>query len=349
VSPTRGLLFCSALMMLVLLFIVGIDILSRYIQPFAHYNTSPLEYPEEPDLGWMNISLPDADPDKFRIMVLGGSNTVARKGNYVEVFENKMMQCNSNIQVINLGVAGYGTPQEYLMWARYKEKYKPHVVVISFGGSNDFSDNLNEMYYGPIFSIGRAYFVLSNGELKKVSPSPVKSFFVKHSNIIRYLDGFAAYRLPNVFGLYPQEKMEYLMELFNPLSERTINAVEVTGALMLTLSKEVEGHGGKFIIHGFDNAFTVEKELSDSYAVQYGKEFTNLDLFYPVNAIENFSVKNNIPFINITNSFLEHKKIHPSEHIFGSNIAGHFTPLGKNLVGSTIAKEIIGRGFVSCS
>jgi hypothetical protein len=345
---SRKLMFCLALMMLVLLFIVGIDILSRYIPPFSHSNNIPWEYSEEPDLGWMNISLPDADPDKFRIMVIGGSNTVARKGNYMEVFENEMKRCSSNIQVINLGVAGYGTAQEYIMWTRYKDKYNPHIVMLAFTGANDFSDNLDDMYYGPVFSIGRAHFVLLEGELKKISPKPIKRFLAKYSNMFRYLEAYFAYHFPEIFGAYVQEHMEPFQEFYKPSSKRAKNGVEITQALIQTLNKEVEDNDGKLIIHAIDNAFTVEKELYDKLAVQYGEQFTNLDLFYPVNSIEKFSIKNNIPFINLTNYILEHKKSHPHEHIIIPNIAGHLTPVGNKLVGSTVAKEMIERELISC-
>jgi hypothetical protein len=341
-------MFCLALMMLVLLFIVGIDILSRYVPPFSHSNNLPLEYSEEPDLGWMNISLPDADPDKFRIMVLGGSNTVARKGNYMEVFENEMKQCSSNIQVINLGVAGYGTAQEYIMWTRYKDKYNPHVVMLAFTGANDFSDNLDDMYYGPVFSIGRAHFILSEGALKKISPSQIKRLFAKYSNMFRYLEAYFAYHFPDVFGAYVQEHMKPFQEFYKPSSKRAKDGVEITQALIQALNKEVEDHGGKFLVQASDNAFIVEKELYDKLAVQYGEEFTNLDIFYPVNAIESYSVKNNIPFINLTDYFLEHKRNHPDEHIIIPNVSGHYTSVGTRLVGSTIAKEMIERKLVLC-
>jgi hypothetical protein len=80
-------------------------------------------------------------PGTPRILCLGDSFTwgygVEQDQRFSEVLENELMQ---GVEVINAGVSGYNTAQEWLWLRERGVKYRPDLVVLCFY-LNDFTDN----------------------------------------------------------------------------------------------------------------------------------------------------------------------------------------------------------------
>jgi lysophospholipase L1-like esterase len=56
---------------------------------------------------------------------------------------------NSNLQIKNLGVSGYGTDQQYLLLRKYFSRLQPRLVVLVVNLENDRDDNSStERYFG---------------------------------------------------------------------------------------------------------------------------------------------------------------------------------------------------------
>ena len=152
---------------------------------------------------------------------------------------------------------------------------------------------MDVIWYGPSYP-DRAYFVLSEGKLSKVSASPVLAFLARNFNIFRFIEGVFAYKFTHVFGVHVQEDMNSNMEYYDPHNKKSKDGTEITQALIQTLNNEVISYGGKLLIESFSYPWVIEKKLYDKYAVLYKEQFTELDLFYPINVIESYSIKNNM-------------------------------------------------------
>jgi hypothetical protein len=80
----------------------------------------------------------------FRIVVLGDSvsfgNGVELNESYVEILRKKFE--GKNVEIINLGVPGYGISQEYLTFLDEGKKYNPDLVLIQFGLNDWGTDKL---------------------------------------------------------------------------------------------------------------------------------------------------------------------------------------------------------------
>lgn len=91
--------------------------------------------------GFRNLVSPYA-PGKRNILIIGDSFAWGWGVEDNEVFANRMMESDRNLNVYNLGIPGYGTDQEYLTLCRFlKECGNPSyddVVLLLFG--NDFYD-----------------------------------------------------------------------------------------------------------------------------------------------------------------------------------------------------------------
>ena len=83
-----------------------------------------------------------------RIVVLGDSFTwgygVEEKNIFTEILEDELLK---NIQVINMGVSGYGNDQELLFFKKDGIRYNPDLVVVAFYVGNDIINNINTVQY----------------------------------------------------------------------------------------------------------------------------------------------------------------------------------------------------------
>jgi hypothetical protein len=108
-------------------------------------------------------------PDTLRIAVLGDSYAeafqVPAEEAFWSVLERELAPCPAlaerRVEVLNFGVAGYGTAQELLMLRERAWRYEPDVVVLAFVTGNDVRNNSRELQG----SSGRPYFALEQGEL----------------------------------------------------------------------------------------------------------------------------------------------------------------------------------------
>ena len=82
----------------------------------------------------------------LRALVLGDSFMEAYSVPFDRIFAQQMESLMSarrgkEVEVLNLGVGGYGTLQQYLAFVEEGAKYAPDVVLLGFFTNNDLSDN----------------------------------------------------------------------------------------------------------------------------------------------------------------------------------------------------------------
>ena len=152
-----------------------------YLQEPGHERTGH-RYLHDPLLGWRNIPGWEANTNGKkltinsrglrdreyalakpagvrRVLVLGDSYTwgygVADDEIYTEVLERSLASRGAKVQVINSGVSGWGTDQEFLFLKSEGIKYQPDVVVLALYLTNDPENNSSSTQYGlakPVFT-----------------------------------------------------------------------------------------------------------------------------------------------------------------------------------------------------
>ena len=97
-----------------------------------------------------SIGLRDIEHDRGgrpRILFIGDSFTwgfdVETKDRFTELLRTRMPQAD----IVNAGVPGYGTDQEYLLLAKIWDAVKPDIVVLIYCSDNDRFDNSSNMRY----------------------------------------------------------------------------------------------------------------------------------------------------------------------------------------------------------
>jgi lysophospholipase L1-like esterase len=84
---------------------------------------------------------------KYRILVVGDSFTEGVQVGETDVFTGQIERANPRLEVINAGVGGYGTVQEYLYLRAEGIQFRPDLVLLVFF-ENDLSDNVFTYYAG---------------------------------------------------------------------------------------------------------------------------------------------------------------------------------------------------------
>jgi len=92
---------------------------------------------------------------KKRIAVLGDSFVWGFGVEDTDIFTSVMeRESNPPIEIINLGVSGYGTDQEYLLWRSLGVRFQPDEVLLAIVPENDLWNNVVNVAYGypkPVF------------------------------------------------------------------------------------------------------------------------------------------------------------------------------------------------------
>ncbi len=88
----------------------------------------------------------DRPPDVFRVLLLGDSFVEAVQVDASQTVAARLeaalqAQSSRRVEVVNAGVAGYGTGQEMLLFEQEGVKYDPQVVVVVVFLGNDIGDN----------------------------------------------------------------------------------------------------------------------------------------------------------------------------------------------------------------
>jgi hypothetical protein len=172
-SRGRGLLRLAAIQVALLIAtLVAIEIVLRVVNlPYLRledWNT--LNYRHDDELGWMpipntettvllpreirlkNNSLGLRDIEFVRgpqpaILVLGDSNVWGYNVTDGERFTSLIRAALPSQTIVNAGVSGYGTDQEFLLLQRLWDTIEPKLVVLIFCVENDRQDNSSNVRY----------------------------------------------------------------------------------------------------------------------------------------------------------------------------------------------------------
>lgn len=171
--------------------------------------------------------------DTKRIVFLGDSFVwgwgIEKEGRFDELLQSKLGQ---SWQVFNLGMNGYSSDQEIILYDQYNSQLAPNVVVLIFF-ANDLNDNLAAAAY----SKPKPLFVKNNGVYKIIPPaandndkrnvtglsSNIKSKFSKNLYSTRIVGGFLInnqvsaeiLKKLGIVELTPHEKIQFSSDLIN--------------------------------------------------------------------------------------------------------------------------------------
>jgi hypothetical protein len=211
--------------------------------------------------GWRDVEHPvDKPAGTFRVVVLGDSfmeaYTVALDDSFSRQLERAAHAARADsVEVLNLGVTGYGTYQEYLLFVEEAARYQPDLVLLAFYAANDVHNNsraLESILWGPddpnFFS--RPYLEEQpGGEWEAIPPDYARALALAEQNSRRWWTRSALYgTIDAVVGAHENDN-DLAADLF--LCEPTAGveqAWRTTAHILLALKEAVHDSGAELAV-----------------------------------------------------------------------------------------------------
>lgn len=302
----------------------------------------------------------------LRIAVLGNSFAAALQVPTEETFWGQLAPnlaaCPARrdrpVEVINFGVVGFGTAQEYLMLQTRVWKYHPDIVLLAFLTSNDIADNARALKQ----SNNTPYFVHRDGKLiedpsfraktEKAGTSLSDDAWDAAYQHVRLLQAWAKAKqqieLTANSGkaqaqlTIPGQEPGLYEEVYRPPDDPVWReAWSVTEDLIRAMAANVRAHGSTFIIATLSNG--IQANPDPAVREQYAERFKVTDFFYPDRRIEALAANDGIPFVMLAPSIRDWAEAHRTcVHGFdnATPCAGHWNEAGHRLAGELIADKL---------
>lgn len=122
---------------------------------------------------------------KPRILFLGDSFVWGYDVEASDRFTEQLAEALPHWEILNLGVSGFGTDQEFLLLKRVFERYQPDIVFVVVCQDNDPDDNQANISFGSYF---KPYFAVNGSalELRGVPvPKSLYYFYAEHPQLAR--------------------------------------------------------------------------------------------------------------------------------------------------------------------
>jgi len=291
-------------------------------------------------------------PGSRRILVFGDSFTwgsgVEQNDIFVEKLENMLPD---NYEVLNFGVAGYGTDQEYLVYNSFARNFSPDIVILALY-VNDFETNIVDVAYGhykPVFvsNPDKSMSLMNvpvppDTETKKTSKTQYKG-----SYLIRYVKNTYAcrwiyYNVQNLLGITETEDFigyEFEMLRKNYIRPLIEYSVSLTTSLISGFDAEVKQNNSDFVLVYIPTKIQVsEKDWRRGVLVNHLNE-EDFDLDNINRKLVDFTAFSNIHYIDLTPAMRDVKGAY-------YDIDPHWTEKGHEIAAKQIYDWITVQGYL---
>ena len=309
----------------------------------------------------------------FRIAVLGDSYAeamqVPMEDTFWKVLELELQTCQAfqgrQIEVINFGVAGYGTAQELLTLRHRGWDYSPDLVLLAFLSGNDLRNNVRALEQDPM----RPYFVYKDDTLvldasfqetldwrfRQLVMRNGADWLIDHLRMFQLLNEaryfikgritqmnqntLASGIVLNEAKVQPQREVGLdTMVYLEPTDPLWKEAWRVTEGLIVQMRNEVREKRADFIVVTLTNGDQVG--LDPLQRSMYAQGLGVPDLLYPERRIKSLGDREGIPVLNLAQPFATYAEQHKVFLHGFKNGGGHWNAEGHHLAGKLIAEKI---------
>jgi hypothetical protein len=191
-------------------------------------------------------------PEVGRVVVIGDSYVeafqVPLERTVHKVLEARLREAGGPAEVAGLGVGGFGTAQELLLFRAYARRLAPAVVVLFFNPGNDVHDNSRDLKRDPRLP----YFALDDERLVELPFQPSPLWRARLSNHLRNAsqlyalvrDVAARAGSERSGGALPEEFLVYRQRPEGAWAQ----AWRLTEALLVEFAAEVAASGAHLVV-----------------------------------------------------------------------------------------------------
>ena len=310
----------------------------------------------------------DKPTDTFRIAILGDSFSeafqVAQENTFWSVLERELQAKpefkNRNVEVINFGVSGFGTIQEWQMLEHYVGDYAPDLVLLAFLPGNDVRNNSRQLepdHRRPFAELNdgnlRLDFSFRDDPIEKrfrqITWSACKDQVIRHSRVVhllyRALENWrsrtASQNTPNT-GFTNADEAGIDSAVFAPPKIDALReAWEITDRVLEAMQTECKAVGAKFVVVILNNS--VEVHPDPAVTLKLAGKLGSADLKEPQRRIIASGQRYGFPVIDLLEPM---EQIAHKDHVFFHGFhntppgTGHWNETGHATAGKLIAQHL---------
>ena len=180
-------------------------------------------------LGLRERELSDIAPDRF--LFLGDSFTYGYDAEANERFSDLLQKALPRYGIVNAGVSGYGTDQQFLLMKRLWNEINPKYVVLTFCVDNDRDDNTSSYRYRKYH---KPYFVRTGDGEWQVRGYPLPRLSRNDLSDSGWLERFALLR--------------FAVDAYRALRNREIIVPDPTEDLIGMMRRTAEARGARLVV-----------------------------------------------------------------------------------------------------
>jgi lysophospholipase L1-like esterase len=303
----------------------------------------------------------DKKPGVFRVALLGDSflqsETMPHDDVFHRVAARRLKRSGRRVELINFGVEGYSTVQQYLQFGHIVKRYRPDLVVLFFYVGNDLYENHPPREHRPGFRIENGELVYVPFEVKGGRRNAVRDFLRKHVRVYNYLPDLIRMRLEVA------ERKLARRELRDPAAEEKAQFEKMADAeatayvlqhepnhvrwrvtleLIERLNREVRASGGRLALA----VIPTITQLYDRYYEIMKNEFQpgptgRWDRFGPQKRLKSFARSHDILYVPLSETLAA--EVAKSGRMLYLSGDYHFNRLGHELAGRALAESVARR------
>ena len=299
----------------------------------------------------------------LRIAILGDSFSeafkVSQNKTFWAVLERELQAMpeyrDQKVEVINFGVSGFGTIQEWQMLEHYARDYSPDLVLLAFLPGNDVRNNLRQLEPDH----RRPFALMKDGELqldvlfrddpmekrfRELTWSACKDQAIRRSRVVhliyRTLEDWRA-RKSIVAAVGAEEGGIDNAVFAPPTNAAWIEAWQITDRVLESIQKDCQSMGARFVVVILNNSVEVhpDPEVTASLEVKLGVS----DLEEPQRQLTASGDRHGFPVIRLLERMRDIARLDKvCFHGFpnSSPCAGHWNELGHETAGKLIAEDL---------
>lgn len=304
----------------------------------------------------------DKPDNTIRIAIIGDSYAeamqVSLENTFASVVEKNFRECLSgtqrDVEVINFGVATYGTAQELLMLRSRVWSFNPDIVLLAFFTGNDIKNNLLSLEQDPL----RPYFLLGDQQQLVLDDRflnhpdfnstvfELRKWLINHSRVMQVMNRTRKV----ILGLLNKKSQKGTQAVepslddeiyLPPNNPNWFEAWAITEALLKQIYDETKKRGVQFFLVTLSNGIQVYPDQAERSA--YVRKLGVTDLFYPDNRIYDYAMSLGIDVVSPAPQLQKAVDNEP-QYLHGlSNTKlgfGHWNTNGHRMAGDIIASHL---------
>jgi len=287
-----------------------------------------------------------------KIMVLGDSFVTNVSVDDHEVFTEVMEASLDDTAVLNFGVNGYGTIQEFMVLKEWVPKVNPDVIVFMIYLRNDFTDNVKRgewLYPRPTVSLSEDETELIMNPMEALSQSKPKTAWKFWRKL--HLFHFVQTRVNAMSSSQPKD-IEHQFTKYTPpelylckksLSEETKLMYTTLQKLLIEISNYT-AHKNISIVYALaPSILQVDDTLWSTTISKYSGNPNLYDPALPNNTLMNFAKDNDLMMIDLLPILQEGTR---EGKVFYNKHEHHWTPDGNAQVSEIILSYLESKSLV---